>query len=100
MKIEVLNKSFNKLLRRNEILFKVVHEDEGGTPPRHKVREELARALKEDVNKVFLIKLVTKTGTNVSTGIANVYENPNIAKEVEPEYIITRNLSVEKEEAA
>jgi len=97
MKIEVIDKNYNKLLRRSEIYFKVVHNDAGGTPSRRKIREELARILKEDVNNVFLIKLVTKTGANFSIGTANVYENLNIAKEIEPEYIISRNLQEKKE---
>ena len=51
------------------------------------------------MNNVFLIKLVTETGANFSVGTANVYENLNIAKEIEPAYIISRNLGEEKEES-
>ncbi|MCD6529539.1 30S ribosomal protein S24e [Candidatus Bathyarchaeota archaeon] len=99
MKIEIIDKNYNKLLRRNEVYFRVIHNDTGGTPSRRSVREELARILKEDLNNVFLIKLVTETGANFSVGTANVYENLNIAKEIEPAYIISRNLGEEKEES-
>ncbi|RLI23045.1 30S ribosomal protein S24e [Candidatus Bathyarchaeota archaeon] len=99
MKIEVIDKNYNKLLRRNEIFFRVIHNDAGGTPSRRRVREELARVLKEDVKNVFLIKLITKTGANFSIGTANIYENLNIAKEIEPDYIIARNLEEKKEES-
>ncbi|MEM2875412.1 MAG: hypothetical protein QXL67_00440 [Candidatus Bathyarchaeia archaeon] len=95
MKVDVIHKNYNKIFKRNEIAFKALQEGGEGTPPRYKVREELAKVLREDVNKIFLIKMVTKTGTNVSSGVVNVYENIDAAREVEPEYILKRNMSSE-----
>jgi ribosomal protein S24E len=38
----------------------------------------------------------TKTGTNITQGVANVYQSVAQAKLVEPEYILKRNSPPEK----
>ena len=93
MEIKILEEKENKLLKRLEVLFEVRHGDGGGTPPRSKVREELARALKRSVDAVFIKKTATKSGLHASVGRANVYNDPDSAKAFEPEHIIARNTS-------
>ncbi len=98
MKVKILEKKENKLLRRLEVIFEVQHEDGGGTPPRSKVREEIAKKLKKERDVVFLKKFITKTGLNVSVGRANIYDSVDSARAIEPEYIIMRNTAEKGEE--
>ena len=76
-----------------EIIFEVQHENCEGTPPRSKIREEIAKKLKKEIDVVFLKKFITKTGLNVSVGRANIYDSVDSARAVEPEYIIMRNTA-------
>ena len=45
---------------------------------------------------VFIKRMHTKTGTNITQGDANVYQKVEQAKIVEPEYIRKRNSPPEK----
>ncbi len=45
---------------------------------------------------VFIKRMHTKTGTNITSGDANVYQKAEQAKLVEPEYIRKRNSPPEK----
>lgn len=96
MKIKVVTKKYNSLLKRNEIVFQVEHEQTKGTPPRLEVKKALAEALKTDPNLVFVKKMETKTGTMTALGNANLYETLEQARLVEPDYIIKRNQPPEK----
>jgi len=96
MEVQILSKSDNPLLKRREVSFQVEHDQPGSTPPRLQIRQAVAAALKADVNVVFVKKLVTKTGTRTSVGLANVYGSLEQAKLIEPEYIINRNIPPEK----
>ena len=45
---------------------------------------------------VFIKRMHTKTGTNLTQGVANVYQTVDQAKLVEPEYVQKRNSPAEK----
>jgi ribosomal protein S24E len=45
---------------------------------------------------VFIKRMNTKTGTNITKGVANVYQSIEQAKLVEPEHIRKRNSVPEK----
>ena len=47
--------------------------------------------LKADLDRVWLRRLETKTGTHRTVGLAHVYDDAAKALEVEPEHIIRRN---------
>ncbi|MEM2988177.1 MAG: 30S ribosomal protein S24e [Candidatus Bathyarchaeia archaeon] len=96
MKIKIISKKYNPLLKRNEIIFQVEHEQTRGTPPRLEVKKALAETLKTDPNLVFVKKMETKTGTMTALGNANAYETLEQARLVEPDYIIKRNQPPEK----
>jgi len=96
MKINIISKESNPLLKRTEIAFEVKHEEKKGTPPRLEVRKELADALKADMQLVYIKKIETKSGAMTATGEANVYDSLEQAKLVEPEYIFVRNVPPEK----
>jgi small subunit ribosomal protein S24e len=98
MKLKIILDKKNPLLKRREIYFDVEHNQTGSTPPRLEVRKVVADALKVDANLVFVKRLETKTGTQIASGVANVYDSIEQAKLVEPEYIIKRNVPPVKPE--
>lgn len=66
------------------------------TPTRSEVRREIAVLLKVELDRVWIRKMETKTGTNITLGLAHVYDNPVKALQVEPEHIIKRNQISER----
>jgi len=98
MEIKIISEKENSLLKRKEVYFKIEHIQTGGTPQRPEVRKAVASALKTDMDLVYVKKFETKTGTFTAFGKANAYYSVEQAKFVEPEYIIKRNVLVEKEE--
>jgi ribosomal protein S24E len=94
LKIEIKRTSSNPLIGRREISFEII---EGSTPSRSEVRRELAVQLRSDLETIYVRNLDTKTGTNVTVGLAHVYDDLGRALEVEPEHIVKRNQIKEKE---
>jgi ribosomal protein S24E len=66
------------------------------TPTRSEVRREIAVLLKAELDRVWIRKMETKTGTNLTVGLAHVYDDPAKALQVEPEHIIRRNQQPER----
>ena len=89
MRITVTSKRRNDLLKRLEITFRV--DQNGGTPPRLLVREELSKILNVDLDRVYVKRMITKTGSLVTVGEANIYDSVEQAMRIEPKYIILRN---------
>jgi ribosomal protein S24E len=98
MKIKIVSKEYNPLLKRKEIIFEVEHADTGGTPPRFEVRKKLASKLKASLDLVYVRKVETKTGTMIAVGEANAYDSIEQAKLLEPKHIVARNAPPEKTE--
>jgi len=92
MKVKIISEEYNPLLKRKEVAFQVEHSETGGTPLRLEVRKELASLLKTDLERVYIKKMETKTGTMTTVGEANAYDSIEQAKLVEPEHIVTRNM--------
>lgn len=92
MEIKIIAKKENPLLKRKEVQFQVDHDQNGSTPPRLEIRKAVATALKTGVDAVFIKRFVTKTGTHMAFGVANVYDSIEQAKLVEPDYIVKRNI--------
>jgi small subunit ribosomal protein S24e len=97
MEIKIVSKNENPLLKRKTIRFQIEHV-RTKTPSRTEVRKAVAKILKANMDLVYVKKFETKTGTSTAVGIANVYDSVEQATFVEPEYIIKRNVSVEKPE--
>ena len=89
-------------MKRREVVFTIIQGPKEKTPQRLEVKKALATELKIGDEVVFIKKMHTKTGTNITQGTANVYQKAEQAKLVEPEYIRKRNSPPEKpkEEAA
>lgn len=98
MKIKIISEKQNPLLKRKEICFQIEHAQTSGTPPRLEVRKAVANTLKTGIDMVYVKKFETKTGTFTTVGTANVYDSVEQAKFVEPEYVIKRNVLMEKPE--
>ncbi len=90
VKTEIVNNQRNELLKRNEVKFRILHE-ESGTPPRVEVRQKLAASLDANEERIYISKYETKTGSMTTVGEANVYDSAEQAKTTEPKYIILRN---------
>jgi small subunit ribosomal protein S24e len=101
MKLKIVSKEQNPLMKRKEVTFRVEHAQTGGTPTRVEVRKKLATLLKTDLDLVYVKQLETKTGTMVAIGEANAYNSVEQAKLMEPKHIIARNaIPEEKPEEA
>jgi ribosomal protein S24E len=98
MKVNIISKKPNLLLKRKEVTFSVDHAQTGGTPSRGDVSKQLASLLKTKPELVYVKNLETKTGTMVAVGEANVYDSTEQAKLMEPKHIVARNVVQDKPE--
>jgi len=100
MEVKIIDKKYNPLLKRKEVVFEVNHEKVKGTPSRLEIRAKLAELLKMKLEQVYLRKMETKTGTMIALGEANGYDTAEQAMLIEPKYVIERNTPKEKAKEA
>ena len=98
MKLEIISKKQNPLIKRVEVAFRIEHDKTGGTPTRVEIREQLAAQLKTKLELIYVKQVETKTGTTVAVGEANAYESVEQAELVEPKHILARNAVAAKPE--
>ena len=98
MKLKIVSKEKNPLIKRTEVTFSIDHDQTGGTPSRAEVRTQLAAQLNTKLELVYVKHLETKKGTMIAVGEANAYESAEQAKLVEPKHIVARNAVPEKPE--
>lgn len=98
MKVGILSKEYNPLLKRKEVTFKVEHSETGGTPNRFEIRKQLATLLRTDLELIYVRKIETRTGTMTAVGEANAYDFVEQAKIVEPKHIVARNVAPKQTE--
>jgi len=96
MQVKIESTKDNPLLKRKEVSFTIIQGPKEKTPPRLEAKRAVAIEMKIGDEGVFIKKMHTKTGTSITQGVANVYQNIAQAKLVEPEYIIKRNSPPEK----
>ena len=96
MKVNIISEENNPLLKRKELTISIEHIQNGGTPKRSEVSNQIASLLKTNPQLVYVKNLETKTGTMIALGEANVYNSLEQAKLVEPKHIIARNKLPEK----
>ena len=99
LKLKIVSRKQNPLLKREEVIFEVDHSEEGETTSRSEIRRKLADILKAKVELIFVEKAETKTGTMTAKGEANAYETVDQAKLIEREHIIQRNELKEEKDA-
>ncbi|MCW4000298.1 MAG: 30S ribosomal protein S24e [Candidatus Bathyarchaeota archaeon] len=101
MQIKIESTKDNPLLKRKEVGFTIIQGPKEKTPARLEVKKAVAAEMKIGSDVVFVKRMRTKTGTNITQGVANVYESVAQANIVEPEYIRKRNSPAKpKEETA
>ena len=83
MKVEIVKDRVNRLLDRREIEFRVTHE-EGGTPPRKAVVEELSKLLREAKDRILILNYRAIPGFRISRGEAFVFMDGADLSQVEP----------------
>jgi ribosomal protein S24E len=91
MQIKIELTKENPLLKRTEVDFTVIQGPKEKTPARLEVKKAVAAEVKTSEDVVYVKHMRTKTGTNITQGVANVYQTVAQAKIVEPEYIQKRN---------
>jgi len=96
MQVKIESTKDNPLLKRKEIGFTIVQGAKEKTPQRLEVKKAVAVEMKLGDDVVFIKRMHTKTGTNITQGEANVYQSVAQAILVEPEYIRKRNSPPEK----
>ena len=96
MKVNIISKEQNPLLKRREVKFGVDHSDMGGTPSRVEVSKQLASMLSAKSELVFVKNMATKTGSMTAVGEATVYDTMEQAKLMEPQHLLDRNKAPEK----
>jgi len=92
MKVKITAQPYNPLLKRKEVVFEAEHQPHEGTLTRKELRKNLAEILKTNVDLVFIRQAVTKTGSMLTVGEANVYDTVDQARLVEAKHIINRNV--------
>ena len=100
MQIKIESTKDNPLLKRTEVVFTIIQGPKEKTPKRLEVKKAVAIEMKVGEEVVFVKRMQTKTGTNITKGVANVYQHVNQAKLVEPEYIRKRNNPEKPKEEA
>ena len=100
MEIKIESTKDNPLLKRTEVGFTIVQGPKEKTPQRLEVKKAVGAEMKIGSEVVFIKRMHTKTGTNITQGVANVYQSVAQAKLVEPEYIRKRNSPPEKPKEA
>ena len=90
MKIEIVNKTENKLLERIEVEAKVDHLGQA-VPTRDAFLSKIAALMNKERNQVVLIKMESKYGVGRSTAFVHVYETTERAIAVEKEYLLKRS---------
>ena len=95
MEVRITNEKRNTVLNRREIEFEVIHS-QTGTPDRYSTRKALASKAGSKLDYVYILDMITDTGTDKSKGHADVYENREIAESVLPKHLLIRNMSSEE----
>ncbi len=91
MKVEVVEKVENPMLKRAEIKFKVDHAG-APTPKRLEVHAQLAALLGMAEELLVIDKLASTHGRQVASGIARTYSSREQLEEIEPKYLLKRGM--------
>ncbi len=95
MKVEIVQKNENPLLKRTELKFNVTHES-SPTPKRVEVKAGIASELNVPEELVVIEKISSLHGKNESSGIARVYATKESLESMEPQYLIKRGAPKEE----
>ena len=88
MKTVITSTKKNPLIGRRELNFLI---EEPSTPSRSEIRRDLAVTMQVDLDRVWVKKYETITGTNKTVGLVHIYDEAETALKVEPEHVINKN---------
>ncbi|NYT01505.1 MAG: 30S ribosomal protein S24e [Methanosarcinales archaeon] len=99
MEIQIIKETNNPLLNRREVIFKVTKET--ATPSRKSVVEKIAATMNSKPGLVMISRMNTEFGKRETIGYAKIYETEERARQVENDYVISRNTfgGAKKEES-
>jgi len=95
VEIKVLDQAYNPLLKRKEVKVEITHSG-AGTPDRFMIRKELASRLNVKLDNLYVVGMETKTGMGKTRCNAEVYDTPETARKITPNYVIIRNKPPEE----
>lgn len=93
MNVQILSDKKSPLLGRRDVEFQLVSKT---TPQRKELKPALAQALKADEKVIIIDYIKQKTGANIATGRAKVYESEALLKELTLEYKTKRGTGEKK----
>ncbi|HXY82367.1 MAG TPA: hypothetical protein VEH56_01515 [Candidatus Saccharimonadales bacterium] len=99
MELKIKKDEYNPLLKRKEVYANVGHENTG-SPSRLALRDAVASKYGAKPENVYVVDIHTRTGTQESECIIQVYDDPATAKLMVPEYIRVRNMPLEERKKA
>lgn len=88
MKTVITSTKKNPLIGRRELNFLI---EEPSTPSRSEIRRDIAVTMQVDLDKVWVKKYETITGTNKTVGLVHIYDEAETALKVEPKHVINKN---------
>ena len=91
MDFKVKQDTYNPLLKRKEVSVEVDHDGQG-TPSRVDLRKAIASKYNTKQETVYVVDMETKTGTQSTVCVVEVYDDAQTAQQTVPKYIQTRNL--------
>ncbi len=86
------SEKYNSLVERKEVEFEIGHANEG-TPSRSEVILCLASEYKVKKEVIVLKRIVTESGTNTTSGYAEIYDNVKRLQKFIPEHIRKRSVT-------
>ena len=98
MEVKLVSVKKNPLLNRKEVDFLVETKIQAKTPSRADIKKSIAYQIKSAEDLVFIKKMQTLTGSNITVGIANIYDSTIEANLIEADHIRKRNLPKEAKE--
>ncbi|WP_428083087.1 30S ribosomal protein S24e [Candidatus Hadarchaeum sp.] len=98
MKVEVIKRTENPLLKRVEVEFRIDHAG-APTPRRLEVKSQLAALLGTSEDLLVIERLTSTHGRQMATGVARVYNTREQLEAMEPKYLLKRGLPKEEKAA-
>jgi small subunit ribosomal protein S24e len=98
MKVNIVKRTKNPLLKREEIEFAV--EESKAVPSRKEVAEKIGAQVNAKPGSVVIKLIETAFGSKAFRGKANVYDSVEEAKRVEPGFLIARTEGKKEEKPA
>jgi len=95
VEIKVLGQVYNPLLKRKEVKVEITHSGVG-TPDRFTIRKELTSRLNVKLDNIYVVDMETKTGMEKTRCDVEVYDGPENARKIVPNYVIVRNKPPEE----